>query len=128
MNIAIGVRVAETGADGVIDEEQVGKFIPPALVVLQCVVVLESVGPNFHQCTIHGATTWATIQPNDSALPVCDMAVLEMPKEEVAVDVGIDLDMSRVVALENAHTSEQMRSPRDSPSMHLQQGAFRRPR
>lgn len=100
MKIAIGVRIAKPGADGIIDEEQVGKFIPPTLVVLQRMVVLESVGPNFHQCAIHRATSRTPIQPNDSALAVCDVTVLEMPEEQVAVGVGIDLDMSRVGALE----------------------------
>jgi hypothetical protein len=99
MEIAIGVCVAEPGTDRVIDEEQVGKLIPPALVVLQRMVVLEPIRPNFHQCTIHGATSWATIQPNDSALPVRDVTILEMPEEQVAVGVGIDLDVSRIAAL-----------------------------
>ena len=83
-------------------------------------VVLESVGPNFHQCAIHRATSRASIQPNDGTLSVCDMTVLEMPEEQVAVDVRIDLDMSRVGALEKANNFEAIQLRRDLPSMHLQ--------
>lgn len=50
-----------------------------------------------------------------------------MPEEQVAVDVRIDLDMSRVGALEQAHKFEAIQFRMDLPSMHLQQRAFRRP-
>jgi hypothetical protein len=50
-----------------------------------------------------------------------------MPEEKVAVGVGIDLDMSIIVALEKAPKFKEMQ-PRNSPSMHLQERAFRRPR
>jgi hypothetical protein len=43
----------------------------------------------------------STIQPNDSALPVRDVTILEMPEEQVAVGVGIDLDAYR---LQDDHT------------------------
>ena len=48
------------------------------------------------------------------------MTVLEMPEEQVAVDVRIDLDMSRVGALEKANNFEAIQLRRDLPSMHLQ--------
>lgn len=38
--VAIGVDVAETGSDGVVDEQQVRKLMPRAVVVLEVVLVL----------------------------------------------------------------------------------------
>jgi len=81
VEVAVGVRITKASADGLVDEKQVGEFIPRTLVVFQCLVVFESVGANLHQCTIHGATPGPTIQPNNGSLSVRNMLVLEMPEE-----------------------------------------------
>jgi hypothetical protein len=58
------------------------------------VVVLQSIWPDFHQGSVHGAASGPAVQPENGALSVCDVAVLEMPKEEVTVCFGIYFDMT----------------------------------
>lgn len=94
VDVAVRIHVAETGPHGLVDEKQVGELIPRARVVLQCVVIFESVGANLHQRTVHRAATGPTVQPNDSPLSVRDMSVLEMPEEKVAIALWIDLDVA----------------------------------
>lgn len=94
VEIAVGIHVAETRPDGLVDEKQIGELIPRAWVVLQGVIVLESVRANLHQRSIHRATARPSIQPNDGALSVRDMPILIMPKEEVAIAYGVHLDVT----------------------------------
>jgi hypothetical protein len=48
MEIAIGVDIAESGANRLVNEEQVGKLIPAARVILERLVILKSIRPNLH--------------------------------------------------------------------------------
>lgn len=81
MDIAIRIHIAEARTNRLIDEQQVGEFVPRALIVFQCMVILEPIRTNLHQCTIHRTTSRTTVQPNDGPLSVCDMTVPVMPKE-----------------------------------------------
>jgi hypothetical protein len=77
----VGIDVAEAGADGVVDEQNVGKLVPSAIVVDQRLVVLQSVGANLHQGAVLGAASRPAVQPDDCPLLVRNVFVLEMPKE-----------------------------------------------
>ncbi len=94
VEIAVGVGVAEARTDGVVDKHDVGELIPRAIVVDQRVLVLEPVGPNFHQGAILGAAPRAAVEPDDRPLPVGDVFVLEVPEEEVTVCFGGDFDVA----------------------------------
>jgi hypothetical protein len=95
MEVAVCIRVAEASPNGLINKKQIGELIPRTLVVFQRVVVLESVWANLHQGTVHGTASRPTIQPDHCALSVCNMSVLVMPEEEVAVGLRVDLDVSK---------------------------------
>lgn len=94
MEIAIGIHVTKASTDGIIDEQEIRELIPPARVVFQRVVILKTVGSNFHQRAVHRAASWATIQPDYGPLSVRDMAVLEVPEEQIAVRFGVDFDVT----------------------------------
>jgi hypothetical protein len=93
VEIRVRIDVAKAGADGVVDEQDVGELVPGALIVDQRLVVLQPVGANLHQGAVLGAATWSAIQPDDCPLLVRNVFVLEVPKEEVAVVFGGDLDV-----------------------------------
>ena len=80
-NVAVGADVAEAGADGVIDEEEIRKLAPGAIVVGEGHVAVDAVGANLHQCAVLGTATGATIEPDDGALLVSDVLVLEVPEK-----------------------------------------------
>jgi hypothetical protein len=92
-------------------------------------VILESVRSNLHQCAIHGAASGSSIQPNNSALTVRDVAVLEVPEEQVTVGLGADFDMTgqdvRNALWSISNIPPFHIFPNHSPSMHLQEGALR---
>lgn len=93
VEVAVGIHIAEAGTRRLVDEEQVGEFIPRAGVVFQGMVVLESIWSDFHQRTIHRATSRSAIQPDHGPLSVGDVAVLKMPKEQVGISFGLNLDV-----------------------------------
>jgi hypothetical protein len=93
----VGIDVAIAGADGVVDKQDVGEFVPGAVVVLERLIVLYSIGANLHHGAIEGAASRAAIQPNHGPLLVRNVFVLEMPKEEVAVAFGGDFDVPGAV-------------------------------
>lgn len=91
--VGVGVDVAKAGADGVVDKQHVCKLVPSALVVGQRLIVLHSVGANFHEGAVLGAASRAAVQPDDCPLLVRNVLVLVVPKEEVAVVFGGDFDV-----------------------------------
>lgn len=93
-HVGVRVGVAEAGADGVVDEQDVGELVPGALVVHQGLVVLQPVGADLHQGAVLGAAAGPAVQPYHRALLIRDVFVLEVPKEEVAIVFGGDLDVS----------------------------------
>lgn len=94
MQIAVGVDIAEAGANGIVHEHDVGEFVPSTIVIFQRLVILEPVRADFHQRAIHRAAPGTAIQPDDRPLLVRNVLVLEVPKKEVAVMVGVDFDMT----------------------------------
>jgi len=99
--VAVGVDVAETGADGIVDKHDVGKLVPRAIIVDKRVLVFQSIGTNFHQGAVLGATTRATIQPDDGSLFVRNVFVLEVPEEEVTIAFGCDFNVTRPWRISN---------------------------
>lgn len=81
MDVTIRINVAEASADGIVDEEQVRELMPAAVVVLQGIGILETVGAYLHHDAIFGTTTRSSIEPNNGALPVRDVLILEVPEE-----------------------------------------------
>lgn len=94
VQVCIGVDITETGSNGVVDEEQVRELVPGAVIVGEGVLILDSVGANLHQGTVFGTAAGAAVQPDDGALPVCDVLVLEVPEEEVSVVFGGDFNVA----------------------------------
>lgn len=94
MEIAIGVDIAESGTNRLVNEEQICKLIPAARVILERLVILESVRPNLHQRAIHRAASGSSIQPNNGPLAVRDVAVLEVPEEQVTVGLRVDFNVA----------------------------------
>ena len=93
VEITVGVDIAEARPDRLIDEEQVGELVPRPVVVRQGMVVLQAIRADFHQRAVHRATARASIQPDDGALAIGDMTVLEMPEEKVPVVLRIYLNV-----------------------------------
>jgi hypothetical protein len=93
MEIAIGIDVAETGANRVVHEQQIRELVPGSIVQDQ-LLSLHSVGSDFHQRAVLRTTARATIEPNDGPLLVGDVLVLEVPEEHVSVVLGCDPDMA----------------------------------
>lgn len=91
---AIRVHVTETRADGVVDKHNVGKLVPGAVVVNQCVLVLEAVGAELHHGAVFGTAAGTTVEPDDCPLPVGNVLVLEVPEEHVAIVFGGDLNVA----------------------------------
>ena len=93
-DVAVCVDVAETSSDRVINEKQVGEFVPRAVVVLQFATFPYSVGTDLHQSAIHTTASGAAIKPDDGSLSVGDVAVLVVPEEQVSVMLIVDLNVS----------------------------------
>lgn len=94
MDIAIRVHIAEPRTNRLIDEQQVGELVPRALIVFQCMIILQPIGSHLHQRAIHRATTRTAVQPNNGPLSIRDMTVLIMPKEQITIVLGVHLDVS----------------------------------
>lgn len=92
--VGVGVDIAEAGANGVVDKEDIGKLVPGAVVVHERLVVLEAEGPDLHQGAVFGAASGPAVQPDDSALLIRNVFVLEVPEEDVSIVFGGDLDVS----------------------------------
>lgn len=93
VQVLVPVDVAEASSHRLVHEEEVAEFIPRALVILQRRIVLQPVGTDLHQRTIHRATSGASIQPDHGSLAVGDMAILEVPEEQVSVVLGVYFDV-----------------------------------
>lgn len=61
--VAVRVDVAEASAYRLVYEEQVGKLVPRAVVVLQVATLADSVGADLHQGAVHGGAAGAAVQP-----------------------------------------------------------------
>jgi hypothetical protein len=94
VEIAIRVGVAESCADRLVHEEQVRKLVPRAVVVAQCLVILEPVGAHLHQGAVHRAAAGPAVEPYHQPLPVGDVPVVEEPEEEMAIMLVVDLDVT----------------------------------
>lgn len=77
MKVCVGVHIAESRAHWLVHEEQVREFIPRAVRVFQVAPRPHSIGPNFHEGSIHGAAAWATVQPYYCSGSVCKVTVVE---------------------------------------------------
>jgi hypothetical protein len=84
-HVTIRVDVAEAGPDWVVDEQQIGKLVPAALVQLQLVALSHSIWTDLHQGAVLGAAAGAAIEPYHESLAIRKVTVLEEPEEEVAV-------------------------------------------
>lgn len=94
VDVAVGVDVAEAGADRVVDKHDVGELVPGSVIVHERLVVLEPVGANLHEGAVLGAASGAAVEPDDGPLLVGDVLVLEVPEEEVSVLFGGDFDVA----------------------------------
>lgn len=129
MDVGVGVDVAEPSSHRVVNEEQVGELVPGPIVQYQCVFVFEPVWPNFHQASIFRTTTWASVQPDNRALSVCNMLVLVVPEEQVSIVLRCDFDVAREGdrSVSKARGIQQPQSESAYlPSMHLNEGGCRR--
>lgn len=126
MKIAVGVRIAESRTDRLVDEEQIGKLVPRAIVHLQRLIVLEAVWPNFHQRAVHRTAPGSTIQPEHGPLFIRNVTVLIMPEEQVTVRVRVDLDVPvrhfGLAAGPSPFSADRILVYHNLPSMHLQSG------
>ena len=93
VEVGVGVDIAETRPDRLVDKQQVGELVPGTVIVRQGLVVLQAIRADLHQRAIHRAAPRASIQPDDGALAIGDMTVLEMPEEKVSVVLRIYLDV-----------------------------------
>lgn len=98
VQVAVGVNVAEAGAGGVVDKEQVGKLVPGAIVDLELVALADAVGPNLHEGAVLGAAAGPAVDPDDGALLVGNVGILEVPEEEVGVVLFVDLDVAAILS------------------------------
>jgi hypothetical protein len=108
MNITVRINIAEASSHGLIDKEQIRKFRPRAVVVRQIAFWRDPVGTNLHHCAIHRTASRTSIEPQDCALLVCNVAVLVVPEEEVAVVFGRDLDMSARDACQRVFVQKEL--------------------
>jgi hypothetical protein len=92
--IAIRVHIAESRAHRLVDEEQVRKFVPRAVVIFQVATWAYSVWSNLHHCAVHRGAAGPAIQPQYCPLSVRNVAVLVVPEEEIAVVLCINFDVS----------------------------------
>lgn len=97
MDVFVGVGKAVAGSDRVIHEQEVGEFVPGAIVVGQGILVLETVGADLHEHAVFGTAAGASIEPDDGALAVRDVLVLDVPEEEVGVGFGVDFYVPKCV-------------------------------
>lgn len=94
MKVAVRIDVAESGSNGLVDEKHIGEFVPGSLIILQSLVILESVRADLHQCAVHGAAPRATVQPDEGSLAIGDVTILEMPEEKITVGFRVHLYMT----------------------------------
>lgn len=64
--------------------------------------IRHAVRTDFHNRAVLGTAAGTAIKPDDSALAIRNMFVLEMPEEEIAVGLGGDLDVT------SAHTGQSV--------------------
>ena len=102
-HVAIRADEAVSRPDRVVDEEEVRKLAPRALVVGERQVVVDAVRADLHQGAVLGTAAGPAVEPDDGSLFVGDVLVLEVPEEEVAVGLGCDFDVSGRV--ETGHVS-----------------------
>lgn len=96
MNIRVRVHITEAGPDRVVNEQQVRKLVPAAIVHCQSSIFIHSVRSNFHHRAVHATATRSSIQPDNGSLAVRDVSVLVEPEEHVAVVLRRDLYVSSV--------------------------------
>ena len=87
---AVSIYVAVTSPNGIVHEEQVRELIPRPIVVAECVVFVDPIRPNLHESAIHGTAPGTAIQPYHCAMLICEMAVFEVPEEQITVMLGQD--------------------------------------
>lgn len=95
MQITIPVHVAVTRSNRVIHKHDIRKLAPRALIVFQRGFrrVFDPERPYFHQSTIFRTASWSPVEPDHGTLPVRDMLILKVPKEQIAVVLWCDFDM-----------------------------------
>lgn len=96
MDVGVGVDVAETRADWIVDEQHVGELVPTAVVEQQVPILVHTVGTDFHHCAIHATAPGSSVQPDDRPPPVCNVAILIKPEEQIAVMFWRDLYVSSI--------------------------------
>ena len=96
MDQRVSIHIAETSTHRVVDEQYVRELIPATFAVPQSSIFIDPVRPNLHQRTIHTAATRPAVEPNDGALSVRNVSVLEEPEEEVAMVLRGDFDVAGV--------------------------------
>lgn len=124
VEVGVGVDIAETRPDRLVDKQQVGELVPGTVVVRQGMVVLQAIRADLHQRAIHRAAPRASIQPDDGALAIGDMTVLEMPEEKVPVVLRIYLNVPFRQSCQQRGSEDWGGARLVLPSMHLQQGPF----
>jgi hypothetical protein len=85
VDVAVPIHVAETCADRVVHEENIGELIPRAINKLKIPSLSDSVGANLHQGTVFRTATWPSIQPYYRPRSVGEVFILKVPEEEVSV-------------------------------------------
>jgi hypothetical protein len=81
VNVTVTVDITETCPDRVIDEQDIGKFIPGAIDQLQVSSLPHSVWSNLHQGAVFGTAARTTVQPNHRPRPVREVLIFKMPEE-----------------------------------------------
>lgn len=94
MKIAVRVDITEPGSDWLIDEQQIGEFVPGTLIIGQGFIVLQAIRTDLHQRAVHGTTSGTTVQPDHSSLAVGNMAILVVPEEKISIVLWIQLNMA----------------------------------
>lgn len=92
LDITVCIGVTEPCTDWVIDKHNICKLVPGTVVIFKSRIVLQPVRANFHQRPVFGTASGATIEPYYRPLPVCNVPVLVMPKEQIAVMFWVDFD------------------------------------
>ena len=100
MDIAVSVHIAESCPYRIIDEKDVGEFIPRTIVVSKSRFVLQSIGSNLHQSTIHRTAARSAIQPQHRPLSISYVAILKVPKEEIPIVRRIDFNVTMNVSIQ----------------------------
>jgi len=93
MIVAIRIDVTKPRTHWVVDEQQVGKFVPCTVIIFQMRVVLHPVRSYLHQSSIHRTASRSSIHPYDGTVAVCKMSVLKVPEEQVSIMLRDDFDV-----------------------------------